>query len=200
MTVGYRQRKAGLAPFYICPGPREVDRIDKGYCQRISGYSLDKAIGALLVETVTPLALEVALSVQQELQSRWDEADRLRRLQVDRARYESELARRRFLRVDPDNRLVAASLETEWNSKLRALSEAEQNYERQCQADQLKISTVQREQVLALATNFPQLWNDPGTADRERKRMVRLLIEDVTIRKGEQVQLTFASAGACRKR
>ncbi|PYU40620.1 MAG: hypothetical protein DMG54_22720 [Acidobacteria bacterium] len=142
MTVGYRQRKAGLAPFYICQGPREVDRIEKGYCQRVSGYSLDKAIGALLVETVTPLALEVALNVQQELQSRWDEADRLRRLQVDRARYESELARRRFLRVDPDNRLVAASLEAEWNSKLHALSEAEQNYERQCQTDQLKISTV----------------------------------------------------------
>ena len=69
--------------------------------------------GALLVETVTPLALEVGLSVQQELQSRWDEADRLRRLQVDRARYECELARRRFLRVDPDNRLVASSLEAE---------------------------------------------------------------------------------------
>jgi len=125
MTVGYRQRKAGLAPDYICAGPREVDRIEKGYCQRISGYSLDLAVGAMLVETVTPLALEVALSVQQEMQSRWDEADRLRRLQVDRARYESELARRRFLRVDPDNRLVAASLEAEWNVKLRALAEAD---------------------------------------------------------------------------
>ena len=199
MTVAYRQRKAGLAPFYICQGPREVDRIDKGYCQRISGYSLDKAIGALLVETVTPLALEVALSVQQELQSRWDEADRLRRLQVDRARYESELARRRFLRVDPDNRLVAASLETEWNSKLRALSEAEQNYERQRHADQLKVGAVQREQVLALATNFPQLWNDPGTPDRERKRMIRLLIEDITIRKGEQIQLDVRFRGGISK-
>ena len=73
MTVGYRQRKAGLAPDYICAGPREVDRIEKGYCQRISGYSLDLAVGAMLVETVTPLALEVALSVQQEMQSRWDE-------------------------------------------------------------------------------------------------------------------------------
>jgi hypothetical protein len=199
MTVGYRQRKAGLAPFYICQGPREVDRIEKGYCQRVSGYSLDKAIGALLVETVTPLALEVALNVQQELQSRWDEADRLRRLQVDRARYESELARRRFLRVDPDNRLVAASLEAEWNSKLHALSEAEQTYERQCEADQLKVSAVQREQVLALATNFPQLWNDPSTADRERKRMVRLLIEDVTIRKAQQVQLDVRFRGGMSK-
>jgi DNA invertase Pin-like site-specific DNA recombinase len=199
MTVGYRVRKAGIYPFYICQGPREADRIEKGYCQRVSGYSLDKAIGALLVETVTPLALEVALNVQRELQSRLDEADRLRRLQVDRARYESEMARRRFLRVDPDNRLVAASLEAEWNAKLRALSEAEQNYERQCQADQLKVSGVQREQVLALATNFPQLWNDPATADRERKRMVRLLIEDVTIRKGEQVQLDVRFRGGMLK-
>lgn len=86
-------------------------------------------------------------------------------------------------------------MEAEWNSKLHALSEAERNYERQCQADQLKIGTVQREQVLALATNFPQLWNDPSTADRERKRMVRLLIEDVTIRKGEQVQLDVRFRG-----
>jgi len=199
MTVGYRQRKDGPYPFYICQGPREVDRIEKGYCQRVSGYSLDKAIGALLVETVTPLALEVALNVQQELQLRWDEADRLRRLHVDRARYESELARRRFLRVDPDNRLVAASLEAEWNSKLRALSEAEQNYECQRQEDQLKVNNVQREQVLALATNFPQLWNNPGTADRERKRMVRLLIEDVTIQKGEQVQLDVRFRGGMSK-
>ena len=68
----------------------------------------------MLMEMVTPLALEVALGVQQEIQSRWDEADRLRRLQVDRARYESELARRRLLRGDPDNRHVAASLEAEW--------------------------------------------------------------------------------------
>ncbi|HEX4166970.1 MAG TPA: recombinase family protein [Bryobacteraceae bacterium] len=199
MTVGYRQRKAGLAPDYVCQGPREVDRIDRGYCQRVSGYSLDIAIGSLLVETVTPLALEVALSVQKELQSRWDQADQLRRLQVDRARYESELARRRFLRVDPDNRLVAASLEAEWNTKLRALSEAEQNYERQCQMDQFKVSAAQREQVLALATDFRRLWSDSGTANRERKRMVRLLIEDITIRKGEEVQLDVRFRGGMSK-
>jgi hypothetical protein len=90
-------------------------------------------------------------------------------------------------------------LETEWNSKLRALSEAEQNYERQRHADQLKVSAVQREQVLALATNFPQLWNDPGTPDRERKRMIRLLIEDITIRKGEQIQLDVRFRGGMSK-
>jgi hypothetical protein len=82
MTVGYRERKAGLPPDLHLRRSREVDRIEKGYCQRISGYRLDLAVGALLVGTVTPLALEVVLSVQQEIQSRWDEAGRL--LQVDR--------------------------------------------------------------------------------------------------------------------
>ena len=115
MTVGYRQRKAGLAPDYICQGPGEVDRIEKGYCQRISGYSLDLAIGALLVETVTPLALEVGLRVQQETQSRWDEADRLRRLQVDGARYESELAPVAFSASIPYV-LFAVMWRSEWES------------------------------------------------------------------------------------
>src|SRR5438876_828694 len=100
-----------------------------------------------------------------------------------------------LITFDPDNRLVAASLEVDWNAKLRALSEAEQNYERQRQADLLRISAAQREQVLALATDFPRLWNDPGTANRERKRMVRLLIEDITMRKGEQVRLDIRFRG-----
>jgi hypothetical protein len=109
------------------------------------------------------------------------------------------MARRRFLRVDPDNRLVPASLKAEWNVKLRALAEAEQSYERQRQADQFKISAAQRAQVLALATDFPRLWNDPGTANRERKRMVRLLIEDITIRKGDQIQLDVRFRGGAAK-
>jgi hypothetical protein len=94
---------------------------------------------------------------------------------------------------------VAASLEAEWDAKLRALSEAEQNYERQREADRFKVSVAQREQVLALATDFPRLWNDPSTPDRERKRMIRLLIEDITVRKGEQIQLDVRFRGGVSK-
>src|SRR5262249_759430 len=61
-----------------------------------------------------------------------------------------------------------------------------------------KISTAQREQILALAADLPQLWNDPGTANRERKSMVRLLIEDITIRKGDQIQLDIRFRGAAK--
>ena len=90
-------------------------------------------------------------------------------------------------------------MKAEWNVKLRALAEAEQSYERQRQADQFKISAAQRAQVLALATDFPRLWNDPGTANRERKRMVRPLIEDITIRKGDQIQLDVRFRGGAAK-
>lgn len=135
MTVSYHYRKDRLAPYYWCAGRKEADQVLHGECQRIGGSNIDQAIGDLLVEAVNPLALDVTLAVQGELETRWEETDRLRRTQVERARYEAELARRRFLRVDPDNRLVGASLESDWNEKLRALAEAEQHYERQRQHD-----------------------------------------------------------------
>src|SRR6202040_731570 len=84
---------------------------------------------------MTPLAIEVALTVQQELASRHEEADRLRRQHVERARYEADLAQRRFLKVDPDNRLVADALEADWNDKLRSLAAAQEAYEKAKAAD-----------------------------------------------------------------
>lgn len=185
MTVRYHTRRSRLIPDYMC----QRDGIEHGrpICQAVSGVDLEKVIGELLVEAVTPLALEVALTVQQELDARADEADRLRRQQLDRARYEADLAQRRYLQVDPDNRLVADALEADWNEKLRTLAAAQDEYEHRRQADGNLLSEQQRQEILALATDFPRLWHDPATPDRERKRMVRLLLEDVTLLKGDEI-------------
>jgi hypothetical protein len=158
-------------------------------CQHISGTAIDGAVGELLVASVTPVALEVALAVQEEIRNRIEEADRLRQAQVERARYEASLAQRRFMKVDPANRLVADTLETEWNSKLRVLAEAEHEYQRQRQSDQLILTEAQTEQILALATNFRKVWQNSALPHRERKRMVRLLIEDVTVVKRDSITL-----------
>jgi DNA invertase Pin-like site-specific DNA recombinase len=184
MTIRYYIRRGRSVPEYCCQ--RDGIQHAEAPCQRVMGADLDQAIGNLLIDSVTPLALEVALEVQDELKSRADEADRLRRQQVERARYEADLAQRRYLRVDPDNRLVAASLEAEWNNKLRALTAAHEDYERQRATDAL-LDDNRRQQVLALATDFPRLWRDPTTLDRERKRMARLLIDDVTLLKGDEL-------------
>jgi hypothetical protein len=135
-----------------------------------------------------PMTLEIALAVQKEVETRIADTNALRRKHVERAQYEAELARRRFIKVDPDHRLVADSLEAEWNNKLRALAEAQALYEQQTQRQRLLIDSQTREQLLSLATDFPRIWNDPSVLSRERKRILRLLIEDVTLINGETIQ------------
>lgn len=185
MTVRYYLRHGEPAPEYVC----QREGIERGEppCQRLVGADIDRAVGQLLVQTVTPLALEVALAVQEELEERAKEADALRRRQVERARYEAELAQRRYLQVNPDNRLVADSLEADWNGKLRALAQVQEEYERRRDAEGRPLGEEQREQILALATDFPRLWRDPDVPQRGRKRMLRLLLEDVTLLRTEEI-------------
>jgi len=149
---------------------------------------------------VTPLALEVALQVQSEIQARLAEADRLRQQQLQRAQYEADRARLRYMRVDPNNRLVADTLEAQWNEKLRWLAQVKEECQRQRQLDSAQLSEEQKAQIRALASEFPRLWKDPKTPDRDRKRMARLLLEDVTLQREQQeiaAQLRF-KGGATR--
>lgn len=185
MSVRYHARRGGVSPDYVCAGLRSTLATPK--CQAISGADIDRAIGDLLIEVMTPVALEVTLAVEQELRVRADEADQLRRQQVDRARYEAELARRRYMQVDPDHRLVADALEGEWNNRLRALATAQEEYERRRAADPVALDAQLQAEILALARDFPRLWRDPSTPDRERKRLARLMLEDVTLIKGVDV-------------
>ena len=193
MTVRYHSRHGRQWPEYVC----QRVGIERGTapCQRVPGAGLDQAVGEVLVTAVRPVALEVARTVQQELQARLDEADRLRGQQVARAQYEADLARRRYMQVDPDNRFVADSLEAEWNSRLRTLSEVQQTRERQREQDRQVLSAEQRAAILALATDVPRLWRDPQTPDRDRKRMVRLLLEDVTVLRDPAITLHLRFKG-----
>jgi len=185
MTVRYHTRKGRQCPEYVCQS--EGIETATAKCQSIPGSGIDEAIGTLLVETVTPIMLEVSLQIQTELEARAHEVDALRQQRVERARYEADLARRRFMEADPDNRLVVDVLEAEWNDKLRLLHDAQEELERRQRKDQQALGEKQRQQIRALATDFPRLWNDPKTPQRERKRMVRLLIEDVTLTKGTEI-------------
>ena len=193
MTVGYHQRGENLAVDYMCH--HESTQHGQGLCQRIPGSGIDRAIGELLLEMVQPVTLELAFAVQEELQARLDEVDQLRQRQMERARYEAELARTRFMQVDPNNRLVADALEADWNGKLRTLAEVREQYEQQCQKDQTALDEANRQKVLALAQDLPKLWRDPNTSDQDRKRMIRLLVEDVTLTKAGQITVQIRFKG-----
>jgi DNA invertase Pin-like site-specific DNA recombinase len=198
MTIRYKcQRKARLDPVYLCQRLR-IERWENS-CQYIPGAGIDEAISKLLLDSVTPLTLEVALEVQRELENRYNEADKLRKQQVQRAEYEANLARRRFMQVDPDNRLVADTLEAEWNEKLRHLQDANDYYEKHRQSESEQLKEAQQREVLQLAKDFPKLWKNPRTPVREKKRMIRFLIEDVTMIRGEDITLHVRFKGGATK-
>jgi hypothetical protein len=186
MTVRYHQRGGQrIVPDYLCA--RKSIQRGENPCQRIPGSGLDRAIGELLVERVTPEVLALTLAVQNEIVSRAAEAQRLRHLQVERAQYEADLAQRRYLKVDPDNRLVAIVLEAEWNTKLHELEEARAIEEHYNLDDQHQVSAQEREETGEVPERFRQFWTDPKTTVRERKRAVRFLIEDVAVHKTDQI-------------
>lgn len=187
MTVRYHHRRGIDIPDYQCIG--EAIQAGGARCQTVPGGGVDAAIAQLLVDTVTPLALDVALTVQAELEARAEEADTLRRSHVERARHRAELARRRYLGVDPDNRLVADSLEADWNDALRTLQDAHDGYERATAAAQSALDDEHKARVRALAVDFPALWSDPNTPQRERKRIARLLLDDVTVVKNDEIHV-----------
>ena len=187
MSVHYHQRSGTDIPGYRCM--RAAIRDGVAPCASVPGTTIDIAIGQLLLDTVTPLALEVALTVQAELEARADEADALRKSHVERARHHAETARRRYLAVDPDNRLVADTLEADWNDALRQLQTAHDDYQRAATAARAAFTEEHKGRIRALAADFPALWTNPATPQRERKRMARLLIDDVTINKTDQIHL-----------
>ncbi len=193
MTIRYNHRETLLTPSYVCQ--KECIEHCEAPCQRIPGAAIDEAVGQLLVQSVTPLALEVVLNVQGEIQARMFEADRLRRQYVQRAQYEADQARVRYMLVDPNNRLVADTLEAQWNEKLRLLAQARDDCEQQEQLAAVRVTEEQKTHVLNLAADFPRLWRDPKTPDRERKRMARLLIADVTLRKDQDIRVQVRFKG-----
>ena len=179
MTVRYHARGGKDLPTYLCQ--RDGISNARPICAAIPGHTLDERVGQLLIGTLTPLAVEAALQVSAELRQRAAEADALRAAHVKRARYHADLARRRYLAVDPANRLVAGTLEADWNTALRALNDAQAAYDKAREQHAGTLTPAQKDRIAQLLTDLPGIWNDPATPMRERKRIARLLLTDVTV-------------------
>jgi len=180
MTVRYQQNSSKLVPVYTC----QRDRIENGakVCQTVAGEKVDEEISKLLLEMINPLAIKAAIKVQNELGARKLEADKFYDQQVERAQYEVELAKKRYMSVDPGNRLVATELEASWNQKLRYLEEMQQKLTEKKEKDLEQAGQAARKDITKIASDFPKIWNSPNVSFKEKKRMIRLLIEDVTVK------------------
>jgi hypothetical protein len=179
LRARYAARRGRLEAWYVCD--RAHGACGEPNCQSIAGAPIDEAIGALITAEMTPAAVDLALEIRREIEARHDDADRLRLRAVERAQIEADLAQRRFMLVDPNNRLVADTLERERNDKLRALAKAQEERQRGQQEDQHVIDAAIRDRLVAMTTDFKALWRDPSLPNRERKRLLAYVIEDVTL-------------------
>lgn len=179
LRVRYAARRGRQEAWYVCD--RAHGTRGEPNCQSIAGMPVDESIGKLITDRMTPAAVELALEIRREIEVRHAEADRLRLRAVERAQIEADLAQRRFMLVDPNNRLVADTLEREWNDKLRTLAKAQEERERGRQEDQLAVDDAIRDRLVAMTTDFRTLWRNPSLPNRERKRLLAYIIEDVTL-------------------
>ncbi|WP_459570187.1 recombinase family protein, partial [Cupriavidus sp. 8B] len=175
----YATRRGRQEAWYVCD--RAQGTRGEPCCQSIAGGPIDEAVGELVTAMMTPAAVELALEIRREIEARYDEADRLRLRAIERAQFEADLAQRRFMLVDPNNRLVADTLEREWNDKLRTLAQAREERERGRHEDQLALDDAIRDRLVAMTTDFKMLWRDQRLPNRERKRLLAHVIEDVTL-------------------
>jgi Recombinase zinc beta ribbon domain len=171
----------GTIPSYEC-NERHV-RCAGPICQIIRGDGVDAAVAGALLEAMQPAQLAVSLATLDQLETQARQIERQWQLRLERAQYEADLARRRFLNVDPENRLVARSLERDWNDKLAAVATLEREYAALPRLSERLISLEERQRILALAQDVPTVWDATTTTAAERKQLLRFLVKDVTLTK-----------------
>ena len=164
---------------YVCLEP--TVRYGRKICQSIRAEAVDDSISRFAVAAMNRENIALALAAQEQVKAEFAEADARRALHIERLGYEAELAQRRYYAADPVNRLVAAPLEAAWNDRLRELEQAVRGRDERREVRDGEMSAEQIRRIEALASDFGQVWNAPGTRNVDRKRLLGLLIEDVTL-------------------
>lgn len=184
ITIRY-QGNGGIYPIYECNWHRREGIATKP-CLCLRCDRLDEAIARRALEVMQPAQLELALTAIEELERRDQGVIQQWQMRIQQSEYEANLAERRYEQVDPANRLVASNLERRWNEALQMLEQTKKQFEEYRRSQARALTLEQKTKLLGLAQDFPQLWHAPTTSAKDKKRMLRLLIEDITVTKLEQ--------------
>ena len=154
-------------------------------CLSIGGTRIQKAVTQSFLAAVTPAGMDAAMMAAQQLEHDFEASLRTWRLEAERARYEAQRAERRYRAVDPDNRLVARGLESEWEQNLHKLAKAEAALAEREQRRPRALSQRERDLLSTLGRDLELVWDAPTTTNRDRKELMRLLIDEVVIKLSE---------------
>jgi len=167
------------SPAYVCDTASRNQGDPR--CQIFTIAHVDRAVTEVFLQAVQPARLEAALAAVEQVEAQRRSVQRQWEQRLERAQYDTELAQRRYERVDPDLRLVAAELERQWEDKLQAWRALEQEWAQVQARHVAPLSEADKQLIRQLAEDVPSLWNAPTTTADERKRLVRCLIQDVTL-------------------
>jgi DNA invertase Pin-like site-specific DNA recombinase len=181
LTVRYKGN-GGIYPIYECNWRRR-EGLSTRSCMNIRCDLIDEPVARRVLEVVRPKQIEIAIKAMEELERRENVIDNQWRMRIERAQYDASLAQRRYEEVDPSNRLVAATLEQRWNEALLKLEEIKKEYSHQQSKKKIAVTEEQKRQLMSLAKDLPRLWKASTTKAKDRKRILRLLIKDVTVEK-----------------
>jgi DNA invertase Pin-like site-specific DNA recombinase len=182
MHPRYSSKGSRLVTYVCC---QRQWRYAQPVCQRVPGQGVDRLVAEVVLAALTPAQIELSVAVIQELERQQAELCRQWELQLDGARYAVRLAQRRYEQVDPDNRLVARSLERDWEARLREMERLEAEFARQQGQRSLTLTLAQRQQLANLVDDLPAVWHAPTTSWTERKDLLQLLVADVTLTRRE---------------
>jgi DNA invertase Pin-like site-specific DNA recombinase len=186
MHVSYHGQGAKSYPYYLCNMASR--NFGEGYCQSMGGRRIDQAVAETFLEALAPARLNIHLQALQQIQQQDDLALKQLQLQLERAQYEADRAFRQFDAVEPENRLVARTLERQWNETLKNAEELQIQIRERKQKFQNQLSKIETEQIRHLAQDLPTVWNAPTTTDKDQKQLLRAAIEEVQLsKKGRDV-------------
>lgn len=173
-------RKERIYSRYVCS--HATSARGEPVCCSLSARSLDEVVTSIALSAIAPSALDVSLRAAEEIESERESMEKLWKKRLERARYEAERAERQYAAVEPENRLVARTLEKNWESKLHAERELQEEYERHRAQLPRRLSEAEKASIRALADDLPELWNAPTTTITNRKAVLRHLIEGVVVK------------------
>jgi DNA invertase Pin-like site-specific DNA recombinase len=189
LTVRYKGN-GGIHPTYECNWKKR-DGVSSHSCLSIQARQLDNVVAQRILTVINSEQIAIAVKAFEELEQRTQAISKQWQMKIDRANYEAQLAQRRYEEVDPSNRLVAGTLEKCWNGALIALEEIRTQYEEYENKNMLVVTQRQKDQLLSLTKNFHRIWDADSTSSKDRKRILRLLINDITVEKVAHSRLSI---------
>jgi excisionase family DNA binding protein len=198
MHVNYHGQGTLTYPYYVCNMAHR--NFSEGYCQSMGGRRIDQSVAQSFLDAVSPASINIHLQALQQIQQEQDIALRQMELQLERAQYEADRAFRQFDAVDPENRLVARSLERQWNESLKRAEDIQSRIKERKQNLQDRLSKIELEQIRRLSQDLPAVWN--AATEKDQKRLLRTAIEEVLLTKKDRdvaVKIIWAGGAVTEK-